>query len=225
MTQIQYRPYQERDADAVKAIINQAFTIDRFVGKPRLLNGALEVYLRGCLLKSTYAQVAVRDGRAVGILMGRVTGQEHLPGRLGNRLRSWWHTATTAALGITEYQSLVQLFAFDAVYANLRRTATAPTTDELTLFAVDASTRGHGVGKTLYDGYLAHLRAHGRDDFYLYTDTRCTYGFYEKQGMTRAAEQDMTIRLDGKPENLGVFLYAGNAGHGAEPTASVGGRA
>lgn len=211
MTKIQYRPYQPQDADAVKAIINQAFTIDRFVKEPRLLDGALEVYLRDCLLKSTYAQVAVRDGRAVGILMGRVTGRERLPGRLGNRLRHAWNMAKTAVLGITEYKSLIQIFAFDTVYANLRNIATAPTTDELTLFAVDASTRGHGVGKHLFDAYMGHLREHGREDFYLYTDTRCTYGFYEKQGMTRAAEQDMTIRLDGKPETLGVFLYAGQS--------------
>ncbi|WP_130416069.1 hypothetical protein [Xylanimonas ulmi] len=58
---------------------------------------------------------------------------------------------------------------------------------------------------------MAHLRAHGRNEFYLYADTRCSYGFYEKQGMRRAAEKDMTIRLDGRPETLGVFLYAGIA--------------
>ncbi|QAY69470.1 GNAT family N-acetyltransferase [Xylanimonas protaetiae] len=211
MTEIQYRPYLEQDAQDVKAIINQAFSIDRFVKEPRLLGGALEVYLRTCLLASTYARVAVQDGRVVGILMGRVSGHERLPGRLRNRLLTGSHMARLAVLGVTEHRSLRQYFQFDAVYARLRKAATAPTTDELTLFAVDASTRGLGVGKALYDTYLDHLREHGRSDFYLYTDTRCSYGFYEKQGMTRAAAEDMTIRLDGTPETLGVFLYAGSA--------------
>jgi len=31
-------------------------------------------------------------------------------------------------------------------------------------------------------------------------------GFYEKKGMTRAASEEMKIRLDGKTEDLGVFL-------------------
>ncbi len=211
MTAIQYRPYMEQDAQDVKAIINQAFTIDRFVNEPRVVDAALEVYLRTCLLGSTYTEVAVKDGRVVGIIMGRVAGRDRLPGRLTNRARLWGNMAKAAVLGAAQYKSLVQMFAFDTVYANLRKATTAPTTDELTLFAVDSTTRGHGVGQRLYDTYMAHLRAHGRSDFYLYTDTRCTFGFYEKQGMTRAAAQDMTIRLDGKPEPLGVYLYTGTA--------------
>lgn len=221
MTAIEYRPYQPQDADAVKQIVNQAFSIDRFVKEPRLVDSALEVYLRTCLLGSTYARVAVQDGRAVGILMGRVTGRDRLEGRLGNRLLTGWHMAKLAVLGITEHKSLRQFFEFDAVYGELRKKTTSPTTDELTLFAVDASTRGLGVGKALYDTYMDHLRRHGRSDFYLYTDTRCSYGFYEKQGMTRAAAQDMTIRLDGKPEQLGVFLYAGTVDMAREPAAAA----
>lgn len=211
MTEIQYRPYLEQDAQDVKAIINQAFSIDRFVNEPRVVGSALEVGLRTCLLGSTYAHVAVQDGRVVGILMGRVAGRDRLPGRVVNRARLWGSTAKAAVLGAAQYRSLLQMSRLESVYADLRKATTSPTTDELTLFAVDAATRGLGIGQRLYDGYLAHLRAHGRSDFYLYTDTRCTYGFYEKQGMRRAAEKDMTILLDGAPEPLGVFLYAGDA--------------
>lgn len=114
-----------------------------------------------------------------------------------------------AVIGISEYRSLLQFFESNRVYAQLKKSATVPTTDELTLLAVSAETRGTGIGKSLYHRYLAHLHEHGRDDFYLFTDSRCSYGFYEKQGMTRAGAQDMTILIDGKPEPLGVFLYAG----------------
>ncbi|MCL1869940.1 MAG: GNAT family N-acetyltransferase [Promicromonosporaceae bacterium] len=222
MTEIQYRPYLEQDAQDVKAIINQAFSIDRFVNEPRALDAALDVYLRTCLLGSTSTQVAVQDGRVVGIIMGRVAGRDRLPGRIGNRARLWGNMAKAAVLGAAQYRSLLQMFQFETVYADLRKATTSPTTDELTLFAVDAVTRGHGVGQRLFDGYMAHLRAHDRSEFYLYTDTRCSYGFYEKQGMTRAAEKDMTIRLDGTPETLGVFLYAGNAHATARAVATAG---
>ena len=109
------------------------------------------------------------------------------------------------------YKRQRQYFAFDRVYGELRKKTPSPLTDELTLFAVDSSTRGLGIGKTLYRDYLDHLRSLGRSDFYLYTDSLCTFQFYEKQGMTRTASEDMNLVLDGKPEALGVYLYSGTA--------------
>lgn len=210
MTPITYRPYAPRDAHDVKAIIDEAFAIHRYVPSPRLLDGALEVYLRECLLASTRARVAVRDGRVVGVLMGRVSGRAPLPGALGNRLRTAGHMLRLAVLGLPEWRSLRQYLAFDGVYRSLRRRTTAPLTDELTLFAVGAAARGLGVGRALYEDFLAHLREHRRTDLYLYTDSLCSYGFYEKHGMTRAAEQSMTVYLDREPATLGVYLYAGS---------------
>lgn len=209
MTDVQYRPYQPSDAEDVKQLVNQAFSIDRYVKAPRLLAGAKEVYLRTCLTASSYTQVAVVEGKVVGVIMGRVRGEPRLPDRLNNQIATAWEMLKLAVLGINEYASLAQFFKFNTVYKQLKADTKAPTTDELTLFAVDANTQGMGVGKTLYNNYMNHLREKGRNDFYLYTDSRCNVGFYEHQGMTRVASQDMTIRLDGKPETLGVYLYTG----------------
>ncbi|MGI5122723.1 GNAT family N-acetyltransferase [Marinactinospora thermotolerans] len=209
MADIVYRPYHERDAADVKSMINEAFHIHRYMKKKHLLNSALEVYLRERLLASTYTRVAVKDGRAVGVIMGRVPGRPRVPHAGRNRLLTWFHMGRIAVTGLSDLPSLAQYFKFDGVYRRLRHSTSAPLTDELTLFAVDASTRGTGVGKALYQDYLRHLRDQGRTDFYLYTDSLCSYGFYESRGMTRAAAEEMQIRLDGETEPLGVFLYAG----------------
>lgn len=209
MTDIIYRPYEERDAEDIKAMIDEAFHIRRYMKKERLLDSALEVYLRERLLASTYTRVAVKDGRTVGVIMGRSPGRPRVPHVARNRALTWSHMAGIALTGLSDLPSLTQYFKFDGVYRRLRRNTSAPLTDELTLFAVDSSTRGLGVGKALYQDYVRHLRDHGRKDFYLYTDSLCSYGFYEKRGMTRAASEDMEIRLDGNPEKLGVYLYAG----------------
>lgn len=208
MGSISYRLYQRDDAGDVKRLINEAFYIYRYARAQHLLASALEVYLRDCLADSTYAQVAISQGRVVGILMGRVDGQPLLPGRAVQRLRLWAHMAKIGLTGFRERATLRQYFTFDRVYQSLRKNADVSPTDELTLFAVDASTRGHGVGKTLYDNYLQHLRRHGRSDFYLYTDSLCTYQFYEKRGMTRAAEQTIDLTFDDATETVGVYLYA-----------------
>ena len=48
-----------------------------------------------------------------------------------------------------------------------------------------------------------------RTDFYLYTDSLCTYQFYERKGMVRAAEEDMALRVEGLPGAVEVYLYTG----------------
>lgn len=210
MNDITYRPYRDGDAAHVKAIIDEAFFIHRYVPHARLLDSALEVYLRERLLASTYTQVAEQNGHVIGVLMGRVHGQPRLPRAVSNRLLTAVHMLKIAALGLSDLRSLGQYFGFSGVYRTLRERTSAPLTDELTLFAVSSAARGLGVGKRLYQNYLSHLRHHGRRSFYLYTDSLCSFGFYEKRGMTRTAEQDMTVYLDRTPEILGVYLYAGD---------------
>ena len=206
-----YRDYAPGDAETVKHLVDEAFAISRWVKAPRLLDNAKEVYLRTVLAASTWAQVAEMNGQVVGVIMGRIHGRPRLPGRWRHHLVSAWSMLKLAVIGINEHRSLLQFFASNRVYAQLKKSVTVPTTDELTLFAVSAETRGTGIGTSLYQRFLAHLREHGRDDFYLFTDTRCSYGFYEKQGMTRAGSREMTILLDGEPEPLVVLLYAGTA--------------
>lgn len=211
MHDITYRPYQENDAPDIKRIVDEAFHIHRYTKKKHLLHSALEIYLRECLLASTHTQVADQDGRVIGVLMGRLPEHPRLPQYLRNKLLTWAHMATILTTGFTELPSLAQHFKFEKAYRKLRQNTSAPLTDELTLFAVDASTRGTGIGKTLYQNYMRHLKENGRTDFYLYTDSLCTYGFYENRGMTRAAAQNIKIRLDGEPEDIGVYLYTGRA--------------
>jgi predicted N-acetyltransferase YhbS len=195
MTNIVYRPYQPQDAEDIKKIINEAFYIHRYVTGRLVLDSALEIYLRERLLASTWTRVAVQDERVVGIIMGQVDGQPRLGGRFTNRLLTLAHTLRAGILGLPQWKSMRQYFAFDRVYGELRKKTPSPLTDELTLFAVDSSTRGLGIGKTLYRDYLDHLRSLGRSDFYLYTDSLCTFQFYEKQGMTRTASEDMNLVL------------------------------
>ncbi|WP_030107352.1 GNAT family N-acetyltransferase [Actinoalloteichus caeruleus] len=211
MAEVTYRPYRESDAPRVKAMINEAFHIHRYAGTPRLLRHALEIYLRQCLVASTYTRVAVLDGRAVGIVMGRVEGHPPFARRARDRLRLAGHAAMIALTGFGHYRSLGQYFTFARTYAGLRRDAGGTLGDELTLFVVDSATRGTGVGKQLLTHFTDHLRASGRDDYHLFTDSLCTYEFYERRGLHRAHERTMPLALEGLPSSVGVFIYTGTA--------------
>lgn len=211
MSEVIYRPYRSSDAEDVKLIMNEAFYVHRYVTGSLVIDSALELYLRERLLASTWARVAVNGGQVVGVIMGQAAGQARLSGRGKNRVLSWAHMLRAGVLGFRQLKGLRQFFAVGRVYQNLRGNVTAPLTNELTLFAVASSARGLGIGKRLYTDFLDHLSDVRHTDFYLFTDSLCTYGFYEKQGMERVAEGEMKLVLDsGKHhENLGVYLYTG----------------
>ena len=65
---------------------------------------------------------------------------------------------------------------------------------ELALFAVRSSCQGKGIGKKLFHSALAYLKQQGLDEFYLFTDTSCNYGFYEHQACAAAARESIFSR-------------------------------
>ena len=57
---------------------------------------------------------------------------------------------------------------------------------EITLLAVSSSARGMGIGSVLVDAATTYLTELGADRAFLYTDTDCTWQFYEHHGFKRA---------------------------------------
>ena len=49
-----------------------------------------------------------------------------------------------------------------------------------------------GVGRKLFNHMLDVFRDAGMNEYFLFTDTTCDYGFYDYRGLTRKAE--CTIR-------------------------------
>jgi len=213
MNDVQYRAYREEDAPRVKALLDEAFFISRYAGGAGpLLDAALEVYLRQILTGSTFSEVAVLDGRVVGVITARVKGEPYLPDRMRNRMIMLANIAKALALGITKWRVVLQYVDFDRAYVRLRPIAVekkGDLGDELTVFAVDSSTRGTGIGGRLYGDFCEHLRAAGHSAYYLYTDSLCSVGFYEKRGMERTAETDIELDVADLPSQVGVYLYTG----------------
>lgn len=75
---------------------------------------------------------------------------------------------------------------------------------ELVLFAVSEETRGHGVGTSLLSQVRNYLKDEGATSLFLFTDSTCTWQYYEAQGMRRSAKR--TLEEDG--ETLEMYVYA-----------------
>ena len=87
---------------------------------------------------------------------------------------------------------------------------------ELALFAVSAEFRGKGIGKKLFQSALDYINRQKLNEFYLFTDTSCNYGFYEHQGMIRRLEKELVFHINGQEEKMNFFIYDYKLNHSKE---------
>lgn len=75
---------------------------------------------------------------------------------------------------------------------------------EMLFLAADPKREGQGIGTEL----LRELerREPGRE-IYLYTDSGCTWQFYEHRGFERREQEEIVMELGGKSVPLTCFLY------------------
>lgn len=62
-----------------------------------------------------------------------------------------------------------------------------PHDNEVTLLAVDPDVHGLGVGSVLLDAAVSYLSSRGATRAHLYTDSNCSWKFYELHGFKRTA--------------------------------------
>lgn len=160
--------------------------------------------------ETTYSQVAVSedDGTVLGALLARVDGEAPQAGeRLAQVESAFGKTATT--LSASEHgRGIVSYLERDrADTQQLAASVRKETPTELLLFILSPQARGHRLGSALYDGFLAHLRERGVRDYYLYTDSTCSYGFYDHRGLRRVAERKKAPTVEGG--HYDKFIYRG----------------
>lgn len=78
---------------------------------------------------------------------------------------------------------------------------------ELELFVVDPEYRGQGIGKRMFRSMIDFYKKTGTQNFFLHTDTSCTYQFYERRGMSRIGQLESTIK-SGDVDGIDMFIYA-----------------
>ncbi|MFR4758290.1 MAG: GNAT family N-acetyltransferase [Evtepia gabavorous] len=200
--QIDIRPFQPEDQEALAGVIRRTWQYDRFCG-PKTAQRLGRVYLRQCLTQQTFTRVAVVDGVPVGIIRGRTRGPTAAPGPCaGGR------PAVLALLATREGRKVARLFSgVERINQALLSRCPQSYPGQVAFFAVDQPRRGMGLGKRLFQAVMDNMRQEGIGTVFLFTDTSCNYGFYEHQGMVRRAEQTQRIWLGQESGEMTFFVY------------------
>ena len=201
---ITLRPITRKDYPFIEDIIRKTWKYDALSSNPKDAKHMARLYLRSCLLRATFSCVAAVDGKVLGVILAG--SKKSVPKfALRRTLAQLWSIAllftTKTGRGIGKFFST-----FDQTDEELLKNAGNAFDAEICFFAVDESTRGTGIGTMLFAQALDYLEQEGVKTLYLFTDSSCTYQFYEKRGMQRLGEK--TVEFSAHTDyRLNMFIY------------------
>lgn len=203
MNRIICRPYEPQDFEALSAIINTTWEHQKSYS-PTTAVRLSDAYLRLCLTEQTFTQVALADGEPIGVIMGNDFSNHRYS--LIFRLQAWWAVFILSLN--TEGRRAWHFFEeIDQVYGKLLSVQKKPYEGELSFFAVHPDYRGLGVGTELYSRFLQYMEKEHIRHFYVFTDTTCSYGFYESRGMLRCGTEKVKLMVNDRLEEFLFFIY------------------
>ena len=144
-------------------------------------------YLLSCLLRQSYTCVALREGRPVGVIVGADCRKGRKRWHGGTSSRALRH-AVPLLFDRSFRRGNGEWAGHSETLAALHRAVGCPFGAELSLFPVDESCRGLGIGNQLYRHLGEHSAGGGIERFCAHTDTGCNHRFCGAQGLQRLAE-------------------------------------
>lgn len=205
MDQIDYRKVREEDYTKVEELIRKTWGSKS--NHPRQIERALrKVNLYHYLSEQNYSCVAVKNGDVVGIILGRCDHLPYLPNKLKYFIPLLVNRAKLA-LSRRGRRILRNNLAEARVDHQLLRSAKKEFDGELVLFVTDTSVQRHGIGTTLLRQFYQFMEQNNSKNIYLFTDTTCNYGYYQKKGYRQIAEKRVHYQTQRGPATEDHFLY------------------
>lgn len=200
---VRFRPICRADYPILADLINSTWGFDKMHDDPAVLRHFGLRYLYTCLIKHTYDLVAEVDGKTAGIIIGADYGAD----RTSLKYLALYHYHTAYLTLRRAFSSFYDVNErYDALMKEMDDICDEKGDTELALFILDERCRGLGIGDRLFREFEKHCRENGIEDFYVHTDTACSYLFYEYQGMKLLHSRETDICYAGS-ENVTMLLY------------------
>lgn len=198
---IEIRPLRKKDFDKARKFSIIGMNTEWYTDKKWEQYLYSKYFLYWELSKATQVLAAYSGDEMVGVLFAEIYGEE-------KAYKSLWHE-----LYIKIAETMMALIFKDgpSAYGDANKEMfeaykqKIKPDGEITFFVVDPELMGKGIGTKLLNEL--EKREKGKE-VYLYTDSGCTYQFYEKRGFERTEERDIMMRLHEKDIPLKCFLHS-----------------
>lgn len=201
--EIVFREFQKKDSKIIEEIIIEAWNYNELCS-PKTAHKMAKVFLSSCLTNQTYTRVALLNNKPIGVIMAKDIKSHKCP--LKYKLKQAF---SIISLYLSkEGRNTSKIFSnVDEIDRELLNECKKKYEGELAFFAISSKARGKGVGKKMFSNMLKYMKTKNINNFYLFTDTSCNYGFYEHQGMKKCAEKSQKFKIKGKTAKMTFFIY------------------
>lgn len=205
MNKVIYRDIIKSDYETIKELIGEAFGFSAFIKDKQLLDIVLSGYLQECILDTSFSKVAIKDEKVIGFILGSAKNDKNRVSNINEPL-TFDNNSIESIMSTEENQILFKEFSkITDAYKDLIKDKEDMFQGCIQLFVVSKESRGLGVGKTLVKYLSDYMKSMDVDSLYLFTDSRCNYGFYDSQNFNKLDEKKICFNyVDSK---LNVFLY------------------
>ncbi|MCR1850732.1 GNAT family N-acetyltransferase [Paraclostridium sordellii] len=203
-----YRNILDSDYEIIKQLIGDAFSFAEFIKDKELLDIVLSGYLQDCILDSSFSKVAQIDNKIIGFILGNAKKDKNRISNCVNPL-NFNNNEIDLIISNKENKNLLKEFSkITDAYKELINKKENTFQGCIQLFVVSGESRGLGVGKNLIKYLFDYMKSIDVKSLYLFTDTRCNYGFYDSQNFNKIDEKE--IYFDSIGSSLNIFLYSYN---------------
>ncbi len=186
MDEVTYREIKLEDADELAEMVGEFWHRNK-LEQFRHEYGIVDLAHYMC--RVTFAEVAVMNGKLVGIIAVSAAGDNT------QKFKEPWgkvfdkHVNKLKEIDKEGYdEALEYAEAEGKVNEQMVSDAWNGQPDELVFLIVKAETRGKGVGSALWKRANDYLASVGVKKAFFYTDSTCDWQYYEHRGMKRLAE-------------------------------------
>ena len=203
---VSYHQVTEEDFDELALLISNQWATPEIKNNPIAMKHSGLMSLYYFMVHHTYTCVAEDNGRIIGLLIctnlkERPIDMKYVRLLIGEIAFMICNPETRDdGLAWGEYTQKAQ---------ELEERVVKDIGAELELFLVAPDYQGQGIGKRMFRSMIEFYRKTGTRDFFLHTDTACTYQFYEKRGMKRIGAQKSNIR-SADVDGIEMYIYAAN---------------
>lgn len=207
MKEVIYRDIKKSDYEAIENLIVKTFNLDKYIEDEKVLTEIKHSYLQGCLAERTFCMVAEHEGKVVGVIMSNAKKEYNVIKHIPAIAKTLHYNLKIARLGRKNNVGVEGYENVHKTYADFIKDRKDEYDGVLTLFLVDESLRGYGIGRKLLNFAEKYYHRYRVKKIYLFTDSSCNTGFYDSHDFKKRDRKDLIMAYEGKKKILNVFLY------------------
>ncbi len=207
METIEYKPLRKENYDALYRLIESVWGYHDYTDDEATRQLFVHLDALHSFIESNYGELAYLNGEVVGALLGTTKKRSNPLANLRMKTQLFIASFKLLAKGKHAAQGLNAFRRIGKIYKQMEKDAEKMHA-EVKLFVTHPGAQGRGIGTKLMDTFLTHVRNKGIERVFLFTDTDCTYQYYDHKNFTRLDAKALTFDVKDRQKTMEVYMYA-----------------